>query len=130
MKKKSKLNTITQTIKSTLSIFFAMVILLSAIVFWIFQQTSIDVLVREIDHKKEKHQDLKLTNDRLKRIIDRLESYSRIESIAKKDLNLVDAKKAPYIFSVVQDSFVVELKMIQTKREDKGFQNQITKAGF
>ena len=130
MKKKSKLAAVTQSIKSTLSIFFAMVVFLSAIVYWIYQQTSIDALVREIDFKKEKYQDLKLSTDRLKRIVDRLESYSRIENIAKKELNLIDAKKAPYVFNVVQDSFIVELKMIQTKREDKRPKNLITKAGF
>lgn len=130
MKRKSKFHELVQTFKSTIAIFFAMIILLSAIVYWVYQHTSIDALVREIDEKKAIQSDLRLSNERLKREIARLESYSRIETIAKKDLELIDAKQAPYIFNIEQDSFQVELKLIKLKKDDKGIKFKIIKAGI
>mgnify|MGYP000093997541 CR=1 FL=1 len=116
-KKQSRLKWIIDTTKSTLVLFLVTVCTISALIYLVYQINKVDSLKREIDKQKRVIADYKIRNDRLKKQIDHLEEYPRIEKIVREKLHLIPAKSAPVKFRVEKEEYTSKTEQITKKRD-------------
>ena len=130
MSRNSKQKHLLSTVTSTVKIFLATMISLSALIFIVFQITSVNSIAMENDEIKEKLKTIQVANNRLAKEVNELQNYNRIEKLAEK-LDLKPAKSAPIRIVVDKQKAESDLSKIAGQiNQKKQAKKKVLKAGF
>jgi cell division protein FtsL len=109
-------------------------LVLSGIVYLMWQRTSVDLTMKNIDELRYQSSQVNEEIERTKRQITKLKKFSRIQRLAKKSFGLKAPKQTPVLIVVNKDRYKKDQEKLhaslESEKKSKKVKLETLRAGF